>query len=561
MPVVNALPKQTQSAQTAEHRRATVLLRGVLTLTFLVYLRTITFDFVFDDHLQISLNPWLESWRQVPQYFTHQLWAFTDMHTPASYYRPLFMTWLATIQHVTGGAPGWYHLATVLLHLVVVIEAFLLARLLVNDELTAVFAAALWALHPAKIEAVAWISGGGEPLFAAFFFGIFIAYLKARFSGKRGWTAVALVCFVLALLSKEQAIVAPAILLAYEWWRERLQPVASRVRNVVIAVAPFAIAAGAFWALRWHIMHGVTEVGKEVSVSKTLLTQPKVWLWYVWHMVWPFSPSLYYPEMIVRQFSLREFLLPCVLVLTAALLIWLVARKSAEGVLLFTLFVCTLAPPAIMVLLIQPHDRYLYLPSFAAAVGIAVAIRRWITRESIQVAATAAICAILAIATFHHVPVWDNDVSLMENAVAHAPDVTRVRVLLASSYTMNGDPEKGIATLMQAAERDPKNMDVWQALAVQEYSAGNYGQAYEHFKRALDMVLPGREGPISYDLGLVAQRMGRSQEAEQWTRRAIAVEPTTSAYHRSLATILVAEGRSSEADQERELARKLQDSK
>jgi hypothetical protein len=254
--------------------RPQVLIRLALALTFVVYLRTIAFDFVFDDHLQISLNPWLESWRQVPQYFTHQLWAFTDMHTPARYYRPLFMLWLAVVQHLTGGAPGWFHLATVLLHLVVIVEAYVLARLLTRDDLTAVFAAAIWGLHPAKIEAVGWIAGGGEPLFAAFFFATFIAYFKAERGASWRWTALALISFTLALFSKEQAVVIPAILVAYEWWRARGKALSSRTRDVVVALLPFVLTGFAFWVIRWRVMHGFTEAQQNLSLTKTLLSQP-----------------------------------------------------------------------------------------------------------------------------------------------------------------------------------------------------------------------------------------------------------------------------------------------
>jgi len=537
--------------------RTPVLLRLAVALTFLVYTRTITFDFVFDDHLQISLNPWLESWRQVPQYFTHQLWAFTDAHTPASFYRPLFMVWLAAVMHLTGGAPGWYHLLTMALHLIVVVEGYVLARLLVKDQLSAVFAAALFALHPTKIEAVAWISGGGEPLFAAFFFATFIAYLKWKETAGRGWIAASLGFFALALFSKEQAVVIPAVLLVYEFWRERLQPVVTRVRDSLFAVLPFALVGGAFWGIRWHVMHGIAEAQKNLSLPKTLQTQPLAWLWYLRHLVFPFDLSLFYPEMIAREFSVTRVLLPALLLIAGAALVWLAVRKKADGVLLYAWFVCTLAPPAIMVLLLQPHDRYLYLPSFAAAVGLAVLICKVVRQPGLQVLVVAVICGAFVISTFLQLRPWDNDVALMENAVAHAPDNKQARVTLAISYALQGDAERGAATLREAAQRFPNDMDTWQALAVQEYTLGHYQEAYDDFKRAVATAHPGSEGYSLYNLGLISLRLNRPEEAEQWTRKAIAVDPDSAGYHRSLATILDAEGRRAEGDAEREVVRKM----
>ncbi|MGZ4815136.1 MAG: tetratricopeptide repeat protein [Terriglobales bacterium] len=538
--------------------RPAVLIRAAVGLMFVVYLRTITFDFVYDDHLQISLNPWLESWRQVPQYFTHQLWAFTDVHSPARYYRPLFMVWLATVKHVTGGAPGWYHMATVLLHLVVVVEAYALARLLVKDELTAVFAAAMWGLHPAKIEAVAWISGGGEPLVAAFFFGTFIAYLKGEQESGWRWKAAALASFALALLSKEQAVVVPVILLAYEWVRGRGQDLAARARRAAMALVPFALVGATFWGIRWHVMHGFAEAENGISVTKTLLSQPMTWWWYLRHMLSPFSLSLFYPELIARQFSVHAVLFPAAFVLVLAIALWTQVRKSAEGVLLYAWFVCTMVPPVAMVLLLQPHDRYLYLPSFAVAVGFAVVIRALTERPPVQVIVVAVICVAFAVSTFFQLRPWDNDVALMQNAVAHAPDNTQARVILAIAYTQQNDVGRGTAELREAARRNPNNMDMWQALAMQEYTVGQYEAAYEDFKHALATALPGREGVSLYNLGLISFRLGRLQEAEDWTRKAIAVDSQAPGYHRSLAVILDAQGRHAESDTERKLARRLQ---
>jgi tetratricopeptide (TPR) repeat protein len=100
-------------------------------------------------------------------------------------------------------------------------------------------------------------------------------------------------------------------------------------------------------------------------------------------------------------------------------------------------------------------------------------------------------------------------------------------------------------------------MDVWQSLATQEYSLGNYQAAHDDFKRALATATPGREGFSLYSLGLITFKLGRLQEAEDWTRKAIAVDPDAAGYHRSLATILEAEGRRDEAEKERDLARRL----
>ncbi len=542
--------------------RPATLLRVALALTFLVYLRTIAFDFVFDDHLQIALNEWLDSWRLVPMYFTHQLWGFTGFSSSANFYRPLFLVWLAAIKHLTGGAPGWYHLLTIVLHMGVVVEAFVLARMLLRDSTGAAIAAALFALHPAKVETVAWIAGGGEPLFAAFFFATFIFYLRSRLSSaSRIWLAAALGCFALALFSKEQAIVLPGILAAYMWSKSADQRFSQRCRTVVVSLVPFIIVAALFWVMRSHVMHGLAESAPRISATKTLLTQPLTWLFYLRHLLFPFGQSIFYSPMIVRQFSVQWVLLPSLLLLAIATAVWHFAHKTTEGIMLMAWFVLTLAPAAAMVLLIQPHDRYLYLPSFAACVGAATLIRQHLDNQRLQAAVVTGLLLIFATSTFHETRYWDNDISLFERAVAVAPDNAPVRVMLASSYTLQGDAERGMATLREATRRNPEEFNGWQALGIQEYTFGRYQDAYNDLLHGVATAAYPKQGSVCmYHLALTSQKLGNNSEAEQWMRRAVAADPGSAGYHAGLAAILEAERRHEEAQQERDIAQRIRQS-
>lgn len=558
MEEMSTRPAQLSAPDENWYLRSGVLLRISLALTFLAYVQCVGFDFVFDDHPQIALNPWLDSWRRLPLYFTTHLWAFADSSVRSNFYRPLLMVWFALVTHVFGVAPGWYHLATILLHIVVVVEAFAFARLLFRDQLTAVITAALFGLHPTKVEAVAWVSGGTEPLFAVFFLGTFISYMHARRSERRlAWTASALGLFLLALFSKEQAVVGPAILAAYEFWDRRAEALVRRVRETVLAILPYVLVSAIYWIIRVRVMHGLAEVSSQISVRKTLLTQPLEWLWYVRHLVWPFQLSVFYPDMIVREFSLVRVLLPALALLMIGGVAWHFARKSAEGVMLLALFVLTLAPPAVMVLLVQPHDRYLYVPSFAVAAAVAAAIRKFIASKPWQIAVAGTLVVIFAVGTVIESRPWRNDVALMERAVASAPDKTEVREMLGAAYIDAGQEQRGMETLREGAMRDPNSMQIWQQIAVHEYSTGQYKAAYEDFKRAIAVTRPTDASYGMYNLALVSLQLHRPAEAEEWARKAIALDTRVPSYHMALASILEAEGRRPEAQQERQLAKAL----
>ena len=173
------------------------VLRIVLLLTFVSYLPAIAFDFVWDDRLLIVMNPWMESWRYVPAFFTKHMWAFDGFHIDANFYRPLFLLWLFLIKHSTGGAPGWFHLAAIGLHLCVIVEVYALTCLLTQEAGVAVIAAMIFALHPAKVEAVAWISGMTEVLCAVLLFATLICWLRWERSRRAFWRLSSLALFAL----------------------------------------------------------------------------------------------------------------------------------------------------------------------------------------------------------------------------------------------------------------------------------------------------------------------------------------------------------------------------
>jgi len=150
-----------------------------LVLTFFLYLPTLSYQFVFDDQLQILGNSHLLSWRYLPDYFTKDVWSHFP-HSGDPYYRPIFLVWARLNMAVFGSESSGWHLTTLLMHLLVTGLVYLVALELLNHRWAAIVAAALFAIHPVQVESVAWVSGVTEPLGAAFLLLAFLCYLKQR---------------------------------------------------------------------------------------------------------------------------------------------------------------------------------------------------------------------------------------------------------------------------------------------------------------------------------------------------------------------------------------------
>lgn len=215
----------------------------------------------------------------------HLAWMFTALHL--GHYHPL--TWLSfALDHLIWGLdPRGYHLTNLLLHvanaLLVYALILTIAPRVVRDRgaaasqpralcAAAVFGALLFAIHPLRVESVAWASERRDVLSGLFYLLTVWTYLRlqaAPSGGRGGWYVASILCLALSLLSKAWAITAPAVLLALDVYPlgrhrvrgERRRALLEKLPYVVLALAASvqAVRAQRIEAMRTLAEHGVVE--------------------------------------------------------------------------------------------------------------------------------------------------------------------------------------------------------------------------------------------------------------------------------------------------------------
>jgi protein O-mannosyl-transferase len=501
-------------------------LRAILFLTGAVYLPSIGYDFVFDDNQQILLNPWLVGWRHIGSFFTHHLWAFSQnaAYSPADFYRPVFLLWLLLLNHASSGIPGFFHLATIGLHLTAVYMVYRLALRLGGDRWVALVAALIFGVHPVHIEAVAWISGGTEPLFAVFYFGSLLCYLRSgdeRVDGK-AWLANSWFCFAMALFAKETAIVLPAVILVH-----RLSSAggnrSARIRSILATLPYISVAMGYAICRRYAL--GTWSETRSSFGSKTILSiVPRVW-WYVHQLFWPFHLSLYYknPELSL----LRAVTGGVLLILFGAIAIYKLRRHPGWATAA-ALSVFPLAPVLISGLA-GDHDRYLYIPSF----GFSLATAYVIGQARFRSARSACLCTpgiatvalALATALVLQEGVWNNDLSLFEHVVANDPEPRNISRLAATYAGL--DERKQLSLLLDGIKSFPNSVVLHQELGIYYYDHGMLDEASEHLQLSIGGAgsSPIRARSLCY-LGLIDSSKGNLAKAEPELQEAVRIQPS-----------------------------------
>ncbi|WKZ27363.1 MAG: tetratricopeptide repeat protein [Candidatus Paceibacterota bacterium] len=199
----------------AQQRTRMLMILGLCISVFFVYATNLQNPLFWDDTDWIVNNPAVHSisWDTITFWFSHNTLAGIGLQS--NYYRPFLFFTFAINYVLHGAAPFGYHLVNNVLHIANVVLVFLLLERAFQKRFIPFVVAAIFGLHPLQTEAVTYVAGRGDPLHV---FGMLAALwmlLKARETHARRWYIGAMVASVLALLSRETAVIFPLLASVY----------------------------------------------------------------------------------------------------------------------------------------------------------------------------------------------------------------------------------------------------------------------------------------------------------------------------------------------------------
>jgi len=540
------------------------LLLSVAASAVAVYARTLTFKFVYDDLVQIVLNPRVQSWHYFPQYFTKGVWV---QATPIdNYYRPVFLTWLL-LNHTLFGMHEWgWHLTNILLHAGASVLVYYVARRVLQQDAPALAAALLFALTPVHVESVAWVSGSTDPLLAIFFLGAYLAFWKSKEAEGRlkpWWTLLAGALFLLSMLTKETAAALLPLVAADFWLFDRGEATSktSRPRKAIAATVPFLVAFTLYMVLRVMALHSVgAAIRTPMPATTLLMTWPWLLAFYLKKLFWAVPLSQFYDAPYVSSPTLSQFWLPLTgVVAFAAVLCWWYRRTKRPVIPWASLWMLLPLLPTMDVRVFYPHeyahDRYLYIPSVGFCVLAAEFLwqlpwSRWVaaTREHAFRWATASlIAALFAAAAWDQSIFWANELNLYARGAQVSPKYgTNAMNNLVPHLMAAGRTEEAMQTVREVARRRPQDiMSQFNAGSIL-LRLGRYEEAEGYFEKASQLAAPNNALPLLH-IGLTRMKMGKPAEAEAVLREAAAKAPTNPEFRYALAVDLKEQGRLTEA--------------
>jgi tetratricopeptide (TPR) repeat protein len=507
-------------------------------LTLLVYARSLTLGFVYDDHVMFN-SPWAFHLRDIPQLFVH------DIGDHASnFYRPLAVLWHALVYKLAGTSPVAWHFSGIVLHIVCVLLVFRLTCRLLENRLLAAFATAVFALHPTHVEAVSWISDAGDPLMTALLLGSAVTLLRWFETGSPAWWMVSFLLGSACCFVKETGVLMPAMLLVLALSVEHKigQPA------IVLTGAVFLASSCAFVILRSHIIHGFAHPLSSAGNREWVLTVPAALWFYLSHLLAPVRLGPVYPVSFVSDWRSQAFLVPVLLLAIAAVAVLGIYFRSSDRRLVWFCCVWALTPlVAPLYLKLFPefelvHDRYLYIPSIALGVALAAALKKLTSFPGTRIyllSATAILLIALATATISYEGVWQSDLTLFQRAIEFTPRNPRALVNLGVAKLRQDNYPEGVALLKRALEIQPDNAFALFDLGNAAWENNDAATAEAYFEKAVAL-----ESRFKWWVFLAKARfkLAKLPQAESAVRQALAVDSAGLEAHALFGAIRLAQG-------------------
>jgi tetratricopeptide (TPR) repeat protein len=466
--------------------------------TVLVYANSLSGAFVFDDTKQILGNTSLQSWSNVFRAFTTDVWAFQratpTKDIPPPYYRPLFTIYLTINYHLFGfWEPGW-HLTNLLVHTVATVFVYYLLRRLSGDIVIAALTALLFGLHPAHVESVSWISGIPDPLAALFYVPSLIWYVRYRQEGGSKWLIASVVAYGLAAFCKETPLSLLLVFVVWELTQNRgKRKLGGVLRETIRLLSPYGAVAAFYLILRFSVLGRLSwkhPFMARVPGHAIWMTVPYVIVNYLRHLIAPFRLSLIYGTSFIMSAADPRFLIPAVILLLIALILW-IYRKKVDA-LLWVALALTIVPLLPVLNLRVFHyeyiiqDRYLYLPSIGCCSLVVLLIRR-LTRgnQKLTLFIAGVIIAAFGVSTILQNRVWHDSVALWQRAIIYAPNSWSTHYNLGLAYLNTKQNELALAQLSEAKRLNPSEATVYNNLALAQAALGDLNGAITNSKEAL----------------------------------------------------------------------------
>lgn len=511
-------------------------------ITWIVFGQTLRHQFVnLDDGAYVFKNA------QVSRGLTFEgiVWAFTQAH--ADNWHPL--TWLSHMldSQLYGLNPGGHHLTNVLVHTLTAILLFLVLRQMTGALWRSAFVAAGFAIHPLRVESVAWVAERKDVLSGLFFMLTIWAYLRYVRERSPARYGLMVLFFAVGLMCKPMLVTLPFVLLLLDYWP--LNRVALGrdsgdkqfpISRLILEKLPLVGLVAASCALTLFAQKVALQPLELISVQVRLGNALISCLAYIGQMLWPSRLAAFYP-FAIRDVVAAKVLLSLVLLILISTVVFLFRRR--RYLVTGWLWYLIMLGPVIGILQVgsQAHaDRYTYLPQIGLYLLLTWAAAdlcaRWRHRRLFLGALCTIILAALTVSARNQASFWKDSETLWRQALSRTTDNVMAELNLGEALYKSGRTSEAIGHFERALQINSNQASVHSSLGVALLEIGQSRRALTHLQKAIE-IYP-KSSDAHYNLGNAFLQIGRASEALAHYQKALEITPDDTETLNNMAWIL-----------------------
>lgn len=522
---------------------------GLCLLVLLAFIPAYSAGFVWDDKTYVR-DVLVPEWSMLGR-----IWFAPDT-LKETHYWPLTYTSFWLEHKLWGLNPAGYHLVNVLFHLV---NTLLIWRLLKRLALPAAWLiAAVFAVHPVRVEPVLWIIARKDLLSTTCYLTAALLYMGSVKTGRTALWGWSLLCYGFGLLAKSSILTLPAGLLVWHWWKRGQIKASDLVR-----LLPF-VGLGLL-SLREFTYHMAREPASfNYSFLERCLLAARSLFFYISKTVWPTKLAVIYPRWETGLGNGVAWL--CLLALLAAgFALWLARWQLGRGpfaALLF--FAITLLPTLGFVDFTYLNasfvaDRYQYLAGLGI-IALLINTSAWLTQQLPKLLrlgakfAAALLLAGLAAVSWQQMAIYSDAFTFWGHIVQVNPAARGASPILTQLLISKERPEDAVAVAQRYSHYWPNDPEAHYNEARTLLTLGRFPQAEDIYEHVLSLN-PNHVASLE-DLARLHFDQQRYAEAVSVFRRLVGLNPNDANHQMNLGAALYNAGFPAEAT--RHLERALQ---
>ncbi len=492
-----------------------------------VYSNALGNGFAADDDSQLLSNPLVTNYRETLKVFGQDIWAFSKPvgATPSNYYRPIQILLYMLLYSVGNFNAVWFHAVMLAIHAANTLLVYRLGVHFLKDWRLAFAAGALFAVHPIHNEAVVWVAVLPDIFMTLVTLVILLLFTEQDARPSPGQIALHTALFLLAMFTKETAVVVPALLVAYEWlYLARTPREIWRNRGMYFSLG----GAFAFYlAMRFYALGSLAPAqGGHFFLSGATLVLSMITLMghYLASLIFPPDLSYFHVYHPTRDFGIAVAAsLAAIATCVAGVFLW----RRGKPALSFALLVILL--PLIPVMNINGvgenvfTERYLYLPSVGFVWIAAWAWGFLLETPVLAWALYAALLGVYANIGWQRTPDWRDDIRLYTVTLNQYPGLASLRNSLGGAYELQGKHREAIAEFVQALALEPDKPDIYYNMGRALENSGQDPAAERAYEKALNMR-PDFTLPMN-NLAVYRRQERNYEAALGMLQRAVALRP------------------------------------